>query len=215
MRLTNLEVIVPSRGRPNEAAMVAQSFYETKTTGRVMLRFALDADDPTAPQYPKEARCYDSHSPTEALNRAALSEAVNHRYVGAICDEQRFITTGWDEAILDALDEMGGGVVYPNDLINPGTMPAAVFMSTAIVKAIGWFAFPHLRVNYYDNCWKDLGEGVGKLRYLDDVAIQHLSMPHKEDNALAIARDRETYIHWARWQRQEDVAKAKAALAAY
>lgn len=193
--------------------MVRDSFYDTQTTGRVSLRFALDADDPTLVQYPAEARAYDSHNATEALNLAA--KGLNARYLGAICDEQRFITKGWDERILAALDEMGGGVVYPNDLINPGTMPAACFISNAIVKAVGYFAFPGLRVNYYDNIWKDLGEGVGKLKYLDDVAVQHLSMPHKEDNSLAIARDRESYILWARWQRQEDVAKAKAALAAH
>jgi len=213
MNLTNLEVIVASRGRPKEAEMVRQSFYDTKTTGRVMLRFALDADDPTSSQYPKEARCFASHSITEALNLAFKNEASMHRYVGSICDEQRFITKGWDEAILDALDEMRGGVVYPNDLINPGTMPAMVAMSSAICRGVGYFAAPFLRVNYFDNVWKSLGEGVGRLRYLDDVAVQHLSMPHSEDNSLAIARDRETYIHWARWQMKEDVAKARAALA--
>lgn len=194
--------------------MVWESFYDTQQSDKVQLHFALDDDDPTARKYPMGWAKYPSHNAVEALNAAFFRTVVPAKvpYVGAVCDEQRFITPGWDLKVLDALEEMGGGLVFPNDLINPGTMPACPIISTKICEAVEYFAHPAMTTNYYDNVWKDLGLGVEKMRYLDDVVVQHLSMPHSRDNSMDIAKDRDTYILWSRWFRPAEVAKARAAL---
>jgi len=57
-----------------------------------------------------------------------------------------------------------------------------------------------------------LGIGLGKLRYFDEVYVQHLSQPQSFDNSAGIALDRQDYLRWTQSQRQVDVAKAKAAL---
>jgi len=147
--MTDATIICASRGRAGAAQALFDSFMETRSSDRVHLRFALDMGDPSGPNYPPGWKSYPSHGITEAINLAAKD--VTTTYIGTLCDEQRFITKGWDDILLGALDEMGGGVVYPNDLINPGTMPAFALMSTAIVKALGWFAMPGLRYNYFDN----------------------------------------------------------------
>ena len=210
-----LIVLCPTRGRPKAAHAVWESFMDTRTDDRVRLHFALDEDDPTYDKYPPGKAKYPSRGPVQALNLAFARHVVteNAKYVGTICDEQRFITVGWDRRILDALDEQGGGMVFPNDLINPGTMPAAPFMSVSMLRAVGYLAYPLCTTNYYDNVWKDLAEGVGKLKYLDDVIVQHLSMPHAKDDSRAIARDRQRYYEWVEDHRAADVAAAKAALA--
>lgn len=188
---------------------------DTRSSDAVRLHFALDESDETFEKYPPGKGKYPSHGPVEALNFAFFRHVIPEgaRYVGTICDEQRFITPHWDERVLGALDEMKGGLVFPNDLINPGTMPAAPFMSVAMMQAVGFLAYPLMTTNWYDNIWKDLGEGVGKMRYLDDVVVQHLSMPHKGDNSRAIARDRQRYFEWVEDHRDGMVAAAKAALA--
>lgn len=206
-------IVCASRGRPEAAHALLKSFLATQSSGRVEMRFAVDDTDPKAAEYPPGVTwILPSSSVTTAINLGA--ERVHTRYIGSLCDEQRFITNGWDAILLGALDEMGGGVVFPNDLINPGTMPACVLMSTAIVKAIGYFALPGLRYNYFDNVWKDLGLGLGKLRYFEDVAVQHLSQPQSFDNSPGIALDRADYFRWAQTQRAVDVGKARVALAA-
>lgn len=212
--MTDITVICPSRERPRQAKMLFESFMDTRTSDNVRLHFALDETDTTADRYPPGWKRYNSRSAPEALNKAFFGNAdiFNGKYVSALCDEQRFITQGWDELVLAALDEQGGGMVFPNDLINPGTMPANPYISSVIPLAVGYFAYPECHVNYYDNVWKALGEGVGKIRYLPDVVVQHLSMPHKVDNSEAIADDRKAYQRWVRDQRDSDVAKAKAAL---
>ena len=207
-------MICPSRGRPKQADALATSFYRTRSSDAVRLHFALDQDDESAKHYPLTQGRYASHGAVDAMNQAFFKHVLptGARYVGALCDEQRFITPHWDERVLAELDAMKGGLVYPNDLINPGTMPACPFMSVAIPKALGYFANPLMTTNYYDNVWKDVAADLGRLRYLDDVVVQHLSMPHREDNSQAIAMDRRSYLYWSEVRRPAEVALAKAAL---
>lgn len=215
--MTTLTVVCPSRGKPKKAQAVFESFMDTRRTERASLLFAIDADDDTGSAYPPFTRRYPSHSAVEALN-CALKD-VTSDYIGFIGDDNRFVCDGWDEAVLAALDEQGGGVVYPNDLVIPGSLPSVCFMSTAICKAVGYFALPALKINYFDNVWKDLGEGVGKYKYLPDVAVQHLSLPHwwatkeqGERHEREVLKDRARYACWLQTQAAEDIAKAKAAL---
>lgn len=212
----SLTVICPSRGRPRQAQAVFESFMDTRKTDAA-IRFALDADDPSTSQYPPCWKSYPSHSAVEALNFAA--QDVTSEYIAFVGDDNRFITPGWDTEIIAALDEMSGGVVYPNDLVIPGSLPSTVFMSTAICRAVGYFALPVLKINYWDNCWADLGKGIGKLKYLPDVAIQHLSLPHwwatpeqGERHEAQVLVDRQNYLEWFKTQRKVDVEKAKSAL---
>src|SRR5690348_7362278 len=120
--MSDATIICASRNRPRAAQELFESFMATRATENVHLRFALDAGDPSAPTYPPGWKTYPSKGLTEAINLAAKD--VTTTYIGSLCDEQRFLTPGWDLILLRALDDMGGGVVYPNDLINPGTMPA-------------------------------------------------------------------------------------------
>lgn len=209
-----LVIICPSRERPRAAHQVFDSLMDTRTTDQVTLHFALDEGDPTFDKYPPGRRRYRSHNAVEALNLAFRDHVVplGVDYVGCVCDEQRFVTKGWDEQVLGALDAQGGGLVFPNDLINPGTMPAAPFLSVKMMRAVGYLAHPEMTTNYYDNIQKDLAEGVGRVKYLPDVVVQHLSMPHKGDNSAAIAKDRQAYIKWYSEERPTEVARARAAL---
>lgn len=208
--MTDLTIICSSRNRPQAAKYLFDSFMDTRETERVHLRFAMDDNDESYKHYPPGTRRYPSRSLTQAINLAA--QDVKTTYIGSLCDEQRFLTPGWDTIVLDTLDEMGGGVVYPNDLINPGSMPACVFMSTAIVMAVGYFALPGLRYNYFDNVHKDFGEQLGRIKYLPEVYVQHLSMPQSFDNSKEIAMDRHDYFQWVQTRRAGDVSKAKTAL---
>lgn len=212
----SLTVICPSRGRPRQAQAVFESFMDTRTTDAA-IRFALDEDDSSATQYPPCWKRYPSHSAVEALNCAV--EEVTTAYVGFCGDDNRFITKGWDATIIKALEEQGGGVVYPNDLVIPGSLPSTVFLSTAICRAVGYFALPGLRINYFDNVWQDLGRGLNKYRYLPEVAIQHLTLPHwwatkeqGERHEAQVLVDRQHYLDWTQTQRQADVALASLAL---
>lgn len=181
--MTDLVVIVPSRGRPEAVGQMALAFEET-CRADTRLMFAVDDDDPAATDYLAGAvgagvgiRSDSAGTMVEALNKAALAVVSGERPLYAIAfmgDDHRPRTAGWDARYLDALARLGTGMVYGDDLIQGENLPTQIAMTSDIVRALGWMAPPVLRHMYVDNFWRDLGVHAGCLRYLPDVVVEHL-----------------------------------------
>lgn len=235
--MTDLVVIVPSRGRPDAAAEMAQSFRET-CSGDTHLLFAVDASDPARDEYnlrlggartETSVRVDDSNNMGEALHLAAtyvtddpmpgLPYSVPFA-VGFAGDDHRPRTQGWDKAYLDALREMGTGIVYGNDLLQGENIPTQVAMTSDIIRALGYMAPPTLVHLYFDNFWKVLGNGAGCLKYLPDVIVEHMHPVagkaewddnYRRVNSTAMyEHDSAAFDEWLRKSMVEDVAKVRA-----
>lgn len=166
-------LIVPSRGRPQRAVKMVHSARST-ATAPVTIVVAVDADDPTLAQYRRKVR------ETQILpERIGYGPAINaivaanpgHDVYGAFGDDVVFRTSGWDEKVRATLATPG--IAFPNDMAHGPGWPTAVFMSGAIVEALGWLALPDCRHQYIDNAWKRLGDDLGILRYMPDVIAEH------------------------------------------
>lgn len=178
--MTDLVVIVPSRERPESARTVAAAF-EATCTANTKLLFAIDDDDPTAKAY-DEAIAPEvftltqfTHNMGEALHQAvwwALEEWKPFA-VAFMGDDHLPRTVGWDQAYLDALRELGTGLVYGNDLLQGRALPTQVAMTSDIIRALGYMAPPALTHLYVDNFWASLGNKAGCIRYLPDVIVEH------------------------------------------
>lgn len=182
-RMTDLVVVVPSRRRPDAAFALAAAFAETGATARLV--FALDADDPTEPSY---ARAHDAYPATtvhvapapnpptmvDALNRVADLYAGEAYAIGFMGDDNRPRTSGWDHRYVDALRQLGTGIVYGDDLLQHERLPTQAALTADIVRVLGHMAPPQLKHLFVDNYWKALGEAAGCLRYLPDVVVEHL-----------------------------------------
>lgn len=200
----NIAVICPSRNRPKAARQILDTFERTKR-GKSELWFALDESDKSSREYPAGVLRVPSDSPVSAMNLAAGKiRADVYAYVG---DDNRFITDGWDTQIAQALERPG--IAYPNDLMDPGALPSVAFISAPIVRALGYMAPPDLRYLYFDNFWADLGHAIGRLTYLDDVVIQHLSLPQE---GIPWQEERSRYQTYLRSRFRDDVERVKAAL---
>lgn len=178
-----MAVVVPTRGRPQNAARLAAAFRDTDALNAVPV-FVADRDDPELPVYqalldegriprlmipdhPGLGMCY-------ALNFAATRYADLYEAVGFMGDDHLPRTAGWDGIILDALDSLEPRIVYGNDLLQGPALPTAVFMQSRMIQAMQTMAPPDMRHLYLDNFWKELGEALGGLVYLPDVIIEHL-----------------------------------------
>lgn len=181
--MTDLVVIVPSRGRPRAAVDLAREFDATRTAdSRLVL--SVDTDDPLRPEYspliengPVTVDININTSMVDALNKTALATASGSGAPFAIAflgDDHRPRTKGWDAAYLDALREMGTGIVYGNDLLQGERIPTQVAMTSDIVRTLGYMAPPELTHLYVDDCWLQLGRAIGSIRYLPDVVVEHL-----------------------------------------
>lgn len=170
----DLAVIVPSRGRPEAIAELAEVWRETTTTTNAHLAVCIDDNDPKRLEYGKNVNVYPSRTMVEALNRAAAAFADMAYAVGFMGDDHRPRTVGWDARYLEALHELGTGIVYGNDLLQGRNLPTQCAMTSDIIRSLGYMAPPGLRHMYVDNFWLALGRSAGCIKYLPDVVIEHM-----------------------------------------
>lgn len=225
--MTDLAVIVPSRGRPDAAVQLAAAFTATGATARLV--FAVDEDDPTRFEYTKALEHYGAatvhyvgapSNMVRTLNAVAGLFANQAFALGFMGDDHRPRTAGWDRLYVDALRDLGSGIAYGDDLLQGGNIPTQVAMTADIVRALGHMAPATLTHLYVDNYWRDLGQGAGCLRYLPDVIVEHMHPiagkaewddGHVRVNALAMyQRDRDAYADYAGSHLLSDVEKVRA-----
>lgn len=169
--MNELLVIIPSRGRPETVAVVAQELFEN-SGGRVDLLFATDDDQPEYPTYPGvRFRRGPRLRMCGTLNAAAVEEAPKYKYVGFLGDDHRTRTRDWDLEVVAALQDHN--VVYGNDLFQGENLATAVFLRSEIIQKLGFMAPPSLTHLYLDNFWMELGRATS-IKYLPNVIIEHL-----------------------------------------
>jgi hypothetical protein len=173
--VSDLLVVVPSRGRPSNAYDLMVAFQETGATADLL--FVLDCNDKAEQFYPtavKRMVLQEQLLMVPKLNSAVGNALGSHRYVAFMGDDHRPRTQGWDARICAELDALGTGIVYGNDLLQGENMATAVFMTADIPRALGYMCPPAIKHLCCDLVWLDWGRGIDRLRYLDDVVIEHM-----------------------------------------
>lgn len=222
-----IAVICPSWNNPGALIEAALSCLDTKMLEDTRFIAALNENDPQLFKYverlhdlpgfpiivPKEK----GGTMNRVLNHAAMRVTEWADIVSFVGDDHRFRTRGWDRVISEVLS--GGGFAYGNDLMR-NDLPAQVFISSPIIRALGWMGLPGAIHLYLDNTWRTLGEEADCLYYLPDIVIEHLhpaigkgewdenhrrvNMPEVYDHDLRV------YEEWFNSNRQSDVEKVKA-----
>jgi hypothetical protein len=187
-----LLVIVPSRGRPESVARMAQAWRETGAYECAQLVFAIDADDPRYGEYysadlpdgPEwKPQVYFHMLPAwkpmvAKLNECAVAAAAcTEPPWGGIAfmgDDHMPRTKHWAGMLLAALDQARTGIVYGRDGIQNERLPTWWAMTPDIIRTLGRMVPADVEHLYCDNAIKDLGELAGCLRYLPDVLIEHM-----------------------------------------
>lgn len=173
-------MIVPTRGRPNNAIALYNTWVKT-ARGTADLLFAVDNDDPQLPTYRAAAavmpetmlRIAPRRRLVGTLNAAATEWATDYRCLGFMGDDHRPRSEDWDWRFTECLSG-GTGIVYGNDLLQGEAMPTAVAMTSDIVATLGYMVPPQLVHLCVDLVWKDWGTRLGRITYLPDVIIEHM-----------------------------------------
>lgn len=175
MEQPKLLIIVPSRGRPENAQrLLDQILSTTSSDDEVYITFVTDHDDPTQFQYPTlHTEAVIGGSMVQALNELAVEVADEFEYIAFLGDDT--LPRGdWYDKIIEALQSKKNSIVYGNDLIHGEGLPTSVFMDANIVRTLGYMAPPNQKQLFVDNYWKALGEALGTLQYLPEAIIEHL-----------------------------------------
>ncbi len=233
----DLLIIVPSRGRPQNVAALLDAWGRT-STGAADLLVAVDEDDPELAGYQALQDLEQSMSSPAlgtphwgvprwdfgerlrlggTLNAVATKYAADYRMLGFLGDDHRPKTPGFDRRFVDALDDLGTGLVYGDDLFQRANLPTQWAMTSDIVQALGYMVPGGLVHLYIDDALKVLTERAGCLRYLPDVVIEHLHPSagkaelddsYRETNSDAqFDADRQRFEDWKRFSMDADVAR--------
>ncbi len=216
--MSDLAVIVPSRGRPQNIADLVDCWTKT-SSGLSRLLVVVDDDDPALSGYLDlrlSERAPDvtllaleaPGSMVAALNAAAVPAAGRHWALAFFGDDHRPRTHGWDARCVEALLELGTGIVSGPDGYRTDQLPTWCAMTSNIVRTLGYMAPPSLVHMYVDNVWQTLGTALGKYRFLPDVLIEHLhplagksamdAGYARVNSAGVYARDEAAYVAWVR-----------------
>lgn len=197
----SLTILCPTKGRPVAVAETYETFLATKRLDDTEILFIVNRDEDLT-DYPNVPLCI---VPTREWMNEVLQEGVDYllertdpTYIGFIGDDNRFRTDGWDYAITRSLNEKGGGFAYGNDLMQKDNNCSHVFISTTIVKALGYFGLPGLRHLYIDNAWKTLGLRSHRLYYMPNVIVEHMHPLYgkgETDASYQLSNSPEMYEH--------------------
>jgi hypothetical protein len=223
----SIVILVPSRGRPDRAKAMVESVRQM-ATGPVGVRVIVDADDPAVMEYEGIVAVEDyvvlPHRVgyARSLNAVASTLWDDFTIIGAFGDDVLFRTWNWDQMVEEALTEPG--IAYGNDLVHAAGHPTAIFMSSAIAKALGYIAIPQSRHLWVDDAWKLLGQKTGTLRYLPNVICEHMHpVVHKAEmdqtyhevyDSVLGHQDHLGFLDWQANHAESDAAKVKAVLGA-
>jgi len=174
---SDLVVLIPTRGRPDNAIALEQAFVETNT--KAARFYIVDFNDETRSEYswklPVESVIMIHNEtggmayPLNYIARQFIGEFDNFAFMG---DDHRPRTANWDEKFVEEL-YTGSDIVYGNDLFQGSALPTAVAMSAQIVEHLQGMVPDTQRHLYLDNFWLKLGQDLGKIKYLPDVIIEH------------------------------------------
>jgi len=226
-------VIVPTRGRPENARDLIQTFRDTVFDRELTdLKFVIDDDDPEIEGYRRVLDgnqdgnvSYDVSKrmrmgPT--LNRAAVKYSHDYDVIGFLGDDHRFRTDEWDLALVRSIADSQAAIRYGDDLLQGENLPTAVFLTSNIVKVLGYMAPPELVHMYLDNFWKDFGSNLGILKYEPEIVIEHMHFVNGKgmvddqylalNSSEAMAYDAAEYQRYQEKRFQYDLLKMRATL---
>jgi hypothetical protein len=222
---SDLAVVVPSRSRPKNIDRLALAWLDTEA--RADLIVVVDSDDPALHQYKIDSNSYlllcgprKGIGATWKLNDIATQSTDRYRYIGFMGDDVVPRTKWWDLEITTALDKLGTGIVYPNDMYQGERLPTAAFLTSDIIATLGYMVPPSIKHLYMDNVWLTWGKAIGRITYLPNVILEHLHPVaskgdwddvYQEGNSDDMASDcKEAYETYLKGPVVEDVRKLRA-----
>ncbi len=231
--MSELTVLVPSRGRPQNVERISDAWIETGAFDRAQLLFILDADDPEFFRYQaalKESPLFGEgltflleaqwRPMVPKLNRVASAYAsISNRPLAFMGDDHLPRTQDWVTEILRAL-ETSPRIVSSPDGLRTDDLPTWWAMTADVVRALGCMVPGEMEHLYCDNAVRDVARAAGIYSWLPDVMIEHMH-PHagkaEEDEGYATVNstrryreDQAAYLLWLYRSMKRDVAKVRS-----
>lgn len=222
-----LLTLVPTRNRLKNALELLHTWYDTQEDKDSWLLFVVGTEDPMFDKYVNQIPeqhllTFPDRGLVKALNYAAPMYTEEYEAIGFMGDDHRPRTPGWDSAYLDELRKLRSGYVYGNDLLMGERIPTQVAISSTIIRSLGFFGPPGFWHLCVDLTWKDMGTGLQRISYLDDVVIEHMHPANgkSEEDAgykhvnskIMVRHDEAEYFRWKKEDYPSELHRVMMAL---
>jgi hypothetical protein len=201
-------LIVPSRNRPSNIKRLCEGLIATEAD--LDLAVGIDSDDSNIEEYTELANKYgfklyvaeERKKFAATVNYISKLNYENYKYLSWMGDDHLPRTKNWDAEYRRDLDEMKVGVVYGDDLVQGKNIATELAFTSNIVGALG-YAIPEGFVHLFvDNYFMILGESVDKLRYRDDVIVEHLHYSVGNSGEDQTYKEANSPANWSNDQRR-------------
>lgn len=186
-----ISVLIPTYGRPERVRQAITSILNTADfPGRVEILVRVAAEDALAPDYMdnyargvyrsakvvKLAGCANYGGGIEELQRLALGGIL---FAGS--DDVLFCTHGWDVMVEDAFAVIGDGlmVAYANNGMSREKCEH-FFTTRRWVNTVGYMVWREFRHFCVDQWVEELATGIGRLRFLRSVVVEHMHRKYRK-----------------------------------
>jgi len=217
-------ILIPTRKRLTDFLKFAESWKKTQE-GNSIVVVGIDKDDTTYDEIISTGRypfIYERNEPKpflHILNDLAIKYSEKYKYVAFLEDDVTFNSTNWETSFITKLKELGpAGIVWANDSMNKGALIGIPFMSSDIVKCLGFMSPPEFRSQTVDVYWTEVFTELGTLHYFDNILLEHRHYVHgkrpKDDTSHKVQADSVGEIEYYRGpeykkNRDRDIAKLK------
>jgi hypothetical protein len=179
--MSELVVVCPSRGRPQQCIEMAQSVMDTSDADLVVL---IDDDDQTADGYkylpPGRTRLLAAppRGKGPIVNFFIVYDEKYRIYL-VVPDDCKFTKKGWDKRIIEEMNAFGDdiGVVHLSHQKNNGdtdTLCNFPAVSRTWVQALGWYNQPAFRWSCQDTIIQILGDALDRITMIEPAYVKHI-----------------------------------------
>lgn len=226
--MSDLAILVPSRGRPQQMAELLAAVGRTAVTAPLVY-VGLDDDDADYGDLTAHYSNVVVHrgprqllaAKTNQLADEALAAPNRPRFLASLGDDHRPRTPGWDRKLMGAIGQLGKpGWAYGDDKLQGPNLPTAWVQSADLVDALGWVMLPACQHMYVDNVVLELGRETGRIVYCPGVVVEHMhpvagkaqwDSSYKESNsARQYSRDLAAFEEWKAAGLADDAKKVLA-----
>lgn len=201
-----IAILVPSRERMNKRLTLLFSILTTvKDINNVNVYYGVDEDDPTLETIEKISKAVTCVKVIRIKNDGKflglgklwniLTDETTEEVISMIGDDMVFKTPNWDEEVIKEFQDIPEDkikAIHCNDDCHKAKLAVNLFCHRKYAEVMGQFMREEFKINWVDQWLHQVFSAFGRLKYRDDIMIEHrhwvLGKSNHDNTAVRMAQ---------------------------
>ena len=182
-----IAILVPSRERMNKRLTLLFSILTTvKDINNINVYYGVDEDDPTLETIEKISKAIPCVKVIKIKNEGnflglgklwnILTNETTEEVISMIGDDMVFKIPNWDEEIIKEFQDIPEDkikAIHCNDDCHKAKLAVNLFCHRKYAEVMGQFMREEFKINWVDQWLHQVFSAFGRLKYRDDIMIEH------------------------------------------